>query len=316
MNQYSYLNVNTNTREFTLLRNILPIRTFHTLEEFFKLLSSVSLNETIKVIDVQSLLYPFYLEPSKISLIPEFIVLDNTGNFYTLQRFNYASNINASARLECCLSSIPYYIIDNILLTCNPLNKDFVFNNSCDVEMNTYCMNNMNTAKCYSWLYNAMPRMETNINIIMTPYCTNNLFSPICKIYIDALRKNQNDLLIDNILTNVWNNTKDKRLECSFNKNYAHKVNAPKVCWNYECMNTPDYLLLSTDFKSKSFCQLYSCNIILTSVVINNKSTIKISCSSEVNQSNSLAKIALNNKRVNIPNFIPYLIIPFILLLT
>lgn len=285
------------------------------LSEFYATLASIRNNESVNIIDAKSLYYPQTLIDNSYK-IPEFSIDAQAGNFFKVTRNSYSMSNTNDQKLTCCLIDTPYYIIDNILLTCDPMSKDLVYSNFCDNVMLNYCLNNLTVSKCSTWLYNALDRMENTINLFMQPYCVNNLFTPICKVYIDGLRKNNNNILSDLLLNNVWNNTKDSRLNCSFNKYYSDKVNAPKVCWSYECMNTPDYLLSSTDLLSKSLCQLYSCNIVLTNVVINNKSNIKINCLNQINDNNSLLKIALADKRNVISNFIPYLIIPFMLLLT
>jgi hypothetical protein len=179
-----------------------------------------------------------------------------------------------------------------------------------------YCANNLELSKCSYWLYNAMSRIQPTINVFMQNYCTNNLFTPICETYINGLRNNNNDNLSDTILNNVWNNTKDIRMNCSFDNQYINKINAPKVCWNYDCMNTPNYLLLSKDVNNKSLCNLYQCSIILTQTVINNSSNIKLDCSNNINNNNSLLKISLADKKNNVTNFLPLLILPFLLLLS
>lgn len=292
-----------------------PIITTLNIKDFYKGLSDVRLLETVNIIDTHSFVYPYYVKDNS-NLIPEFMPISNIGNSYIMKRLFYSMSQTSKDRLTCCLSIDPYYIVNGQLRTCDPLSKDFTITNYCDGDMIGYCFNNPNTSKCIAWLYYAMDRMEPTINEVMQPYCTNNLFTPICETYINGLRKNGNAFLIDFILTNVWNRTKDTRLNCSFNNFYPNKVNAPKVCWNYECMNTPDYLLLTQDFNNKQFCNLYSCNIILANAVINNKSSININCNSQSNKERSLLKIALADKRTNLLNYFPYLVVPFMLLFT
>jgi hypothetical protein len=311
---YCYKQIN-GPEVFSIYSPIIPIITTTSINDFFYQLSSIQTGEKVQVIDVNSFIYPYVLK-SNIQSIPEFRIISQAANFFVIERTTFLTNKTNESRLACCLSSVPYYINNNVLVTCDPLSKDFVVGNYCDRQMLNYCFNNLSIPKCLAWLYYAMNRIELEINPIMQVYCTNNIFTSECKVYIEGLRKKGSNILADSILTNAWNTTKDSRLNCSFDTYYNHKVNAPKVCWSYECMNTPDYLLLHKDFTSKSLCSLYSCSIILTNVITNNNSNIKLNCSTQVNNSNSLLKIALANKRTNIPNFIPYLIIPFMLLLT
>lgn len=244
-------------------------------------------------------------------LFPEFEIIDFTSDIYTLRRKSYNMDL-----FTCCTTNT-LYNIDNVgvLSTCDPTTKEFTAS-TCDNTMQTFCMyNNITIPKCLSWLYNYTRRLNIPIES-MTQYCTtnDNIFTPACAVYINGLRANELNPIADNILSVNYNNNYDNRLNCSFN-NIQTNYTTPKVCWSYDCINTPTYLLKYNDIVLRNNCSIYQCNIDISSATIDNKVYVNLDCNNSLNNTNNytLMSMALNENRKNRIDIFKLLVLPFLI---
>lgn len=238
------------------------------------------------------------------TFVPEFMVINKpSGDQYLIKRLMYTAN-----NLFCCTQDKQYYVDVLTLYTCDPSTKDFNYA-TCDSTMLNFCnKSNIGTPKCLRWLYYSASRPLV-YNTFYT-YCLTNLFTKECEVFINSIRGyNMNDLA-DSILDY---NKNDSRLSCSYGDKPNINSNIPYVCWSYDCINTPSYLLSYKDLVNRRRCVLYQCNIALTNVNISSDTKVNLSCDS-YDTPLSLIQFAMNENPRRTMNFFIILILPLVLI--
>ncbi|UWX11331.1 CRPV-222 [Crowpox virus] len=234
---------------------------------------------------------------------PEFTITEVVYGLYEISRKSYQGD-----QQKCCaVPSLDHYWEDKDgkifqkydtgrkLKTCDPFTKKISGSTMCDNILTDLCINansGIDRTICDEWMGYALTRPNTSItdsiNDRYIRLCSKNVSNSVCEDWLHHLRiigGKKNDDIIDEVLLQQSPEFKSKYMKCSFPSNdtvfLSDKVIEPRECWDQECINSNVHFLLSKNYHNLSLCHIYRCNVSINNLLIDNKSSVKISCHDE-----------------------------------
>ncbi|WCL40075.1 myristylated protein [Pigeonpox virus] len=234
---------------------------------------------------------------------PEFDIKEVSNGLYELSRKSYLGDTQM-----CCINpSLSYYWEDSknkifneystgrSLKTCDPLTKTISGSTLCDNILTNLCMDakyGIDRTVCNEWMGYALNRPDLSIpksiNDRYTKLCSKGADNIVCEDWLHHLRiigGKENDEVIDNVLMQQTPEFKEKYMKCSFPSHntifLSDRVIEPRECWDQECITSNVHFLLSKNYHNLSLCHIYRCNISINNLLIDGKSSVKISCHDE-----------------------------------
>ncbi|QRI42891.1 putative myristylated protein [Cheloniid poxvirus 1] len=251
---------------------------------------------------------------------PEFTISEVTHGLYQIYRKDYRGD-----QKKCCtIPSLNHYWEDKDgkifqkydtgrkLKTCDPFTKTISGSTMCDNILTNLCIDansGIDRTICDEWMGYALTRPDTSItdsiNDRYIRLCSKDVNNSVCEDWLHHLRiigGKKNDDIIDEVLLQQSPEFKSKYMKCSFPSHdtifLSDKVIEPRECWDQECINSNVHFLLSKNYHNLSLCHIYRCNVSINNLLIDNKSSVKISCHDE-----TLTKGKYNtNRRKNFVN--------------